>query len=106
MNIQSCITLTLIVALTAFIAPSAYSQAATGRIVGTVTDSSGAVIPNATITAVDQRTRQARKVTADTAGYYVISNLAPSTYKITAEGSGLGPSEIAGIPLSVGQERR
>ena len=105
MKIQSRSTLILTVALGALMTPIVYSQTATGRIVGTVTDPTGAVIPNATITVVDEKTGQERKGTADTIGYYVISNLAPSTYKITAQGSGLGPTELTGIPLSVGQER-
>src|SRR5262249_14690834 len=33
------------------------------------------------------------------------ANLAPSTYKLTAKGSGLGPTEISGVPLAVGTER-
>jgi len=101
MKIQ-CRKITLAAALWAVMTPTVFSQTATGRIVGTVTDASGAVIPDATITAVDEKTGQERKVTADTSGYYVASNLAPSSYKITAKGSGLGPTEIAGIPLAVG----
>ena len=46
-----------------------------GRIVGTVADSTGAVIPNA-------------------AGYYIVSKLPASTCKTTAQGSGLGPAEL------------
>src|SRR4051812_4378682 len=92
----------LTMAVCVLMTPMIYGQTATGRIVGTVADSSGAVIPNAAITAIDERTGQERKVTADTIGYYVVSNLAPSTYNITAQGSGLGPTELTGIPLGVG----
>src|SRR5262249_18258182 len=92
----------VVAALSAF---PIYGQTATGRIVGTVTDPSGAVIPNAAITVVDEKTGQERGLEADTAGYYVGANLAPSTYKLTAKGSGLGPTEISGVPLAVGTER-
>src|SRR5437868_3265054 len=105
MKIKSCFA-ALAMAVCVLMTPVVHSQTATGRIVGTITDPSGAVIPNAAITAVDEKTGQGRKVAADTIGYYVVSNLAPSTYKISAQGSGLGPTELTGIPLSVGQERR
>ena len=62
-------------------------------------------MPSVSIMLVNERTGQERKVLADTSGYFVVANLAPSTYKITARGNGLGPSETNGIPLSVGQER-
>jgi hypothetical protein len=84
---------------------SVYGQTATGRIVGTVADGTGAVVPNAAISVVDEKTGQERKVNADNSGYYIVSNLAPSTYKVTARGSGLGPTQFDAIPLSVGQER-
>src|SRR5262249_28143749 len=82
-----------------------HSQIGAGRIVGTITDSGGAVIPNAVIKIVDEKTGEERNVIADTSGYYVAPNLKPSTYKVTAQATNLGPSEFAGIPLSVGQER-
>jgi hypothetical protein len=85
--------------------PALYSQTATGRIVGVIKDGTGAVVPDAAVTVVDEKTGQERKVAADTAGYYVVSNLAPSSYKIVAKGNGLGPAEISGVPLPVGTER-
>jgi Carboxypeptidase regulatory-like domain len=63
-------------------------------------------VPNAVLTVVNEKTGQVRKLTADSAGYFVVPNLpAPSTYKITAQAASLGPSEYTGIPISVGQER-
>src|SRR5258708_23712140 len=83
----------------------AWAQADKARIVGTVTDASGAAIPNASITAKDERTGQERKIDSDDRGYYVIANLTPSTYTVTVKGNGLGPAQYAGVNLSVGQER-
>src|SRR5215467_8888005 len=100
MKILSWKSLVLTLSLGITMAPMAHSQTASGRIVGNVTDSTGAVIPNANISVIDEKTGSERKVAADTSGYYVVSNLAPSTYKITAKGSDLGPTEVAGIPLS------
>ncbi|PWU12297.1 MAG: hypothetical protein C5B51_00990 [Terriglobia bacterium] len=82
-----------------------HAQIDSARIAGTVSDATGAVISNPAITIKDEKTGQERKVVGDERGYYVISNLAPSTYTIRAQGSGLGPADYAQIPLSVGQER-
>jgi len=75
------------------------------RIVGTVTDSTGAVIPKATVTLTNDKTGANRETTADEKGYYIITNLPPSSYKVVGSGNGLGPTEIGGVNLSVGQER-
>src|SRR5215469_10468667 len=86
-------------------APLLHAQNVETRIVGEVTDPSGAVIPNAVINATDAKTGQERKAVADERGFYVISNLAPSTYTVKAQGNGLGPTEYSEVHLSVGQER-
>ncbi len=91
--------------LAALAVPLVIGQTESGRIVGTVADPTGAVVSSATVTVVNEKTGQQRQVVADAAGYYIIPNLPPSSYKITAQGSGLGPSVTTGIPLSVGQER-
>ncbi len=85
--------------------PLLFAQSDKTRIVGTVSDSTGAAIANAAITATDAKTGVERKVVADDHGFYVIANLAPSTYTVKAEGNGLGPAEFSEVPLSVGQER-
>src|SRR5215469_910346 len=87
------------------LAPFLHAQNVETRIVGGVTDPSGAVIPNAVISATDAKTGQERKAVADERGFYVISNLAPSTYTVKAQGNGLGPTEYSEIHVSVGQER-
>jgi len=81
------------------------AQTDKARIVGTVTDATGAVIPNASITAKDTKTGAERSIAGDERGYYILTNLTPSDYTITAKGNGLGPAEYTEIHLSVGQER-
>ena len=85
--------------------PLVYGQNDAGRIVGTVTDASGAGVPNASITVVNERTGQERKVNGDAAGSYVVPYLASSSYKVTVQQSGFAQWQTTGIPLSVGQER-
>ena len=58
---------------------SAYGQGA-GKIVGTVTDPSGGLIPSATVTVKQSATGQERTTVTNTQGYYVVPSLPPSQY--------------------------
>lgn len=62
--------------------PSARGQANRGSITGTVTDSSGAVVGNATVTATDTATGVPASTVSNGEGIYVIPNLAPGSYVI------------------------
>lgn len=77
----------------------------TARITGTVADSTGAVVPNASITVKNTRTGEVRATTSNGEGYYVVTQLPPATYTITAAADNLGPEEYREIHLAVGQER-
>src|SRR6185312_14079659 len=64
-----------------------------GSIVGTISDSSGAVLPGAKITAVEAGTALSRTAVADSQGYYVIPSLKPAQYSLSAEASGFRTSK-------------
>src|SRR6516165_6220337 len=72
--------------LSALTMPLVFGQNDAGRIVGTVTDASGAVVPNASITVVNEKTGQERKVAGDPGGAFVVPYLASSTYKVSVQG--------------------
>src|SRR5215813_7331271 len=95
-----CVTL-----LGVFGLPLLHGQADTARIVGTITDPTGAVIPGASITVKNERTSLTRKTIANERGQYLVSQLAPSQYGITAEAKGMASAEFSGVTLQVGQER-
>jgi hypothetical protein len=97
--------LSRIALLAATALPLLMGQSDVGRIVGTVTDSTGAVIPSAAIVVTNEKTSQERKVIADQAGYYAIPNLPPSIYSVKAEAPSLSPAQYTSVPLNVGQER-
>ena len=84
----------------------AYGQSDVARIVGTVTDASGAVIPGATVTIKNERTGQSRKIAANGQGEYSATQLLPASYTLTAEATGMAPAEYTGVNVQVGQERR
>jgi len=64
---------------------SIQGQTIFGRISGTVQDSQGAVVPNASITVTDTATNLVRTATTDESGFYIVTNLPPGTYRILAE---------------------
>jgi hypothetical protein len=66
----------------------AAAQTSFGTITGAVTDSSGAAIPNATITIVNQDTGARRVATAGALGVYTAPSLVAGTYTVTAEAPG------------------
>ncbi len=82
-----------------------YGQSDVGRIVGTVTDVTGAVIPGATITFKNTKTGQERKATSSTQGTYVITQLPPAVYALKVEAMGMATAEANSLTLQVGQER-
>ena len=59
-----------------------------GRISGTISDVSGAAVPNATVSAKRNDTGQVTTVTSDAAGLYVFPSLAPAPYTVGATASG------------------
>ena len=76
----------------------ALAQSGQGRIVGTVTDSSGAVLPKSVVTVTENKTGAKREVTPDAKGYYVVTNLAPSIYTVTATAANFAPAEVREYP--------
>ncbi len=83
----------------------ALAQSGQARLVGTITDSNGAVIPRATVTATNERTGVERSVGANDAGYYVIANLPPARYTVKAAAPDLAAAEFTNVALGAGQER-
>jgi len=83
-----------------------------GTIRGTVTDSAGAVIPDATVTVTDALTNTARETKTNSQGNYEMFGLKPGTYKVTITAAGMSKKEITDIVLngsdtvSAARERR
>ena len=90
--------------LLAFGVVPAFAQEAT--VVGTVTDKSGAVIPQTSITLTNVGTGESRTLTSNEAGQYVAPALHIGTYTIKAEARGFNVAEITNVVLNVGDRRR
>jgi len=78
----------------------------TATIVGTVTDSSGAIVPSVSITVTAKDTGLTRKTTTNQSGNYVATFLPVGQYSVTAEVSGFKKKTVTGIVLEVNQEPR
>jgi Carboxypeptidase regulatory-like domain len=64
------------------------AQTITGRISGTITDPTGAVLAGATVTVTNEATGQSRTVQTNTEGFYVVPSLLPGNYKVSVENPG------------------
>jgi len=83
----------------------ASAQSDSGRITGTVTDSSKAVMQNATISIKNEKTGETRSVTSNDQGVFTVTELGPSTYTLSVDAKGMAPAQYSGITLQVGQTR-
>jgi outer membrane receptor protein involved in Fe transport len=86
------------------IAPAtAAAQTSMGAVNGTVTDSTGAIVPGATVTLVNRETNiQSVRVTNDN-GYFSFVNLRPGIYSLTIELSGLKTARISDFTVGVSE---
>jgi hypothetical protein len=75
-------------------------------IVGTVTDPSGSVVPNVTITITNVKTGVSRTLTTNDVGQYVAPGLPNGTYDLKAEASGFKVEESKGVVLNVNDRIR
>jgi Carboxypeptidase regulatory-like domain len=77
-----------------------------GTLLGTVTDPSGAVMPNVGITITNTDTSQATHLTTNQGGEYLAADLPIGHYVVRAEASGFKASEQKNITLNVGARTR
>src|SRR5438552_1273289 len=81
--------------------PVAFAQAVSATLIGTVTDSSGATVPNATVTVTETQTGVSRKTATTSDGVYTIPYLAPGVYRIEVENSGFKKFSRDNVGLTV-----
>ncbi len=79
------------------------AQETTGGITGTVTDTSGAVIPGVTVTLVNKDTDATVAVQSGASGVYLARNLQPGRYSATFEATGFAKAEIPDVMVLVGR---
>jgi hypothetical protein len=82
---------------------SSLAQVYSGSITGTVTDATGGVIPNASVTLTDENKGFTFKASSGSDGRYILRNLSPGLYKLTVSAAGMRNYERPGLDLEVGQ---
>ncbi len=91
-----CLLLTL-----AALSGMTFGQAVYGSIFGTVTDSSGAALPNATVTITNLGTNTAETTKTNTSGNFNQTRLIPGKYRIKVEASGFKSGIVDSVVVNV-----
>src|SRR6267378_3817691 len=100
-------TLALVLfSLALFAGASTFAQTFRGTILGSVTDSSGAAVPGATVTIKNVDTGLVRTVTTSDDGSYAAPELPIGTYSVSVEKAGFKLGVVTGIKVEVSSERR
>jgi Carboxypeptidase regulatory-like domain/TonB dependent receptor len=98
-----CLLVAFLIASAFLLLPAANAQLYTGSIAGTVTDSSGAAVPGAQVKATDADKGFEFTATSDSTGRYVIRQLPPARYVVSASASGFKSQRKEAITVEVNQ---
>lgn len=81
----------------------AFPQAITGDLVGTVFDTSGSAVANASVTALNSANGAKSNTTANAQGQYRVTNLLPGTYAVSAAAPGFAVATLQGVGVNLNQ---
>src|SRR5262245_36994851 len=95
----------LALALLCSVFSAGYGQNLTGQLTGTVSDQSGAVVPNANITLKNQLSGDIRRTVSNSEGVFAFASVPTGEYTVTIESQGFAKWERAGIRVSAGDRR-
>src|SRR5262249_31199891 len=102
-NVLFHATVLLLISASMCISALAQSQVASADLKGTIFDPSKAIIPGATVTAINVATGLARPTVSDQTGLYRFTLLQPGEYDVLVNMEGFAPQRRKGIVLTVGQ---
>src|SRR5690242_6664983 len=105
-NRQTCVSWVLAFLLLAISATHLKAQAVYGNIVGTVTDESGAVVPNAKVTITDVNKGTAFSADTNESGNFTEAQLTPGSYRVAVEKSGFRRFVQESVTVTVGMTAR
>src|SRR5262249_23642147 len=92
----------VVLLLLAGVAGSAYAQS-TAQITGTITDSSGAAVPEATISVTNESTGARSETSSNAAGNYSVLFLQPGSYRVEIQKPSFRAVSRTGMQLQVAQ---
>ena len=99
--VTSLVSVAAIVAGVSAVSAQSISSA---QLHGTVRDQTGAVIPNASVTVTDATKGFSRSTTTDGEGNFLVLQLAPGTYSISATAPGFNTFVANGVMLTIGEQ--
>jgi len=85
------------------LAPFVPAQVESAKLVGTIHDVSGAVLPGCRVVVTNTATNVSRTADTDSGGDYVVTELRPGTYVVSVSHEGFKRAEQAPFPLDVNQ---
>ncbi|HVW77009.1 MAG TPA: TonB-dependent receptor [Alloacidobacterium sp.] len=103
LQIEYCSALLTLLLMLSSLCMPAVAQVDQGTITGTVTDMTGAVVPNAQVTLTSTDTGLVLKTTTNQSGVYVFSPLKIGNYTVDASAQGFATSTLSGLVLNINQ---
>ena len=82
-----------------------HAQVSTGTLSGHVTDPTGAVVANATVTATNVATNISASVKSNSSGLFTLPNLPAGNYDVSVVAAGFSNQVVEGVPLDVGEQQ-
>jgi hypothetical protein len=95
--------LSVIVAVAVFVIPA--KPQTTASLSGTVTDTTGAILPGAKITLTNEGTRDTRQTQSNESGYFTFAGLYPGSYTVYISAQGFRDWQKTGVTVNPGDTR-
>jgi len=96
-------SLRLLLAISLFIPLMLFAQGYFGTVSGSITDPSGALVPGAKVTLVDQQKGYQFTASSDASGRYLFTSIPPGLYSVSAEATGFQKTLRTGIQVNVSE---
>lgn len=103
---RGCAVVVLSLCVALFVTVPVFGQAVNGTLLGTLTDSSGAVVAGAQITVTEVQTGIPHTTTSNGSGNYVFPDLPPGNYNVTSEAHGFKKETRTNVRLDVNSSIR
>jgi outer membrane receptor protein involved in Fe transport len=105
-QMKAFIHLTPAIILFAFLTLTAAAQTIDTVILGTITDSSGAVVAGATVTVLSSATGVSKVASTNAAGEFEVRYLTPGTYDVSVQANGFSSQTQKGIVVQISQQEK
>jgi hypothetical protein len=104
MKATTCLALFMLILATS--GGALFGQSSTGEISGMIADEQGAAVPGAEVSVRNAGTGEVRRFAADGSGYFLVTDLIPGAYQVSAGKAGFRRTVRDGVVLQVGQRAR